>query len=117
VFTSDNGAEGGDPWDKDIGTPLDRFLLNLWMKNNGYNLDYENLGTRGSFVNIGPSFASAAASPLTFYKFFAHEGGMRVPLIMSGPGIPGTDKGRQLEGITLYDIAPTVLPSYPLSGV
>jgi arylsulfatase/uncharacterized sulfatase len=39
-----------------------------------------------------PNLASAAASPLAYYKFFAGEGGMRVPLIISGKGI--TEKGK-----------------------
>jgi glutathione S-transferase len=109
VFISDNGAEGNDAWDTSVDvTPVDKLLLKFWMKNNGYNLDYENLGTRGSYVNIGPSIASAAASPLAFHKFFAHEGGMRVPLIMSGPGI--TEAGRMSNAFSFVtDIAPTLL--------
>jgi glutathione S-transferase len=109
VFMSDNGAEGNDVWDRSLDvTPIDKLFLKLWMKNNGSNLDYENLGTRGSYVNIGPSIASAAGSPLTFHKFFAHEGGMRVPLIMSGPGI--TEACRMSSAFSFVtDIAPTLL--------
>ena len=108
MFTSDNGAEGGDAFDKSLSSPPELLYLRWWMKNNGYNRDYENLGTRGSYINIGPSFASAAASPLAYYKFFAHEGGMRVPLIISGPGITETDKiSNALTYVT--DIAPTIL--------
>ena len=105
VFTSDNGAEGSDAFDEFL--PL-RIYLKLWMKNNGYNLDYETLGTRGSYINIGPSFASAAASPLAYYKFFAAEGGMRVPMILSGSGI--TKTGSISNAFTyVTDIAPTIL--------
>lgn len=105
VFTSDNGAEGSDVFD--ISVP-EQIYLKAWMKFNGYNLDYETLGTRGSYINIGPSFASAAASPLAYYKFFAAEGGMRVPLIISGPGITKTDKVTNAFAY-VTDIAPTIL--------
>ncbi len=44
----------------------------------GYDSDYDRLGLKGSFNTIGPSFASASASPLSHYKFYAGEGGMRV---------------------------------------
>jgi len=52
--------------------------------------------------------ASAAASPLAYYKFFAHDGGMRVPLIISGPGIAA---GGRISDAFAYvtDIAPTLL--------
>ena len=48
VFTSDNGPEGSDAFDELL--PL-RIYLKLWMKNNGYNQDFETLGTRGSYIN------------------------------------------------------------------
>ena len=48
-----------------------------------YTNDYDTLGLKGSYSTIGPNFASAAASPLAFYKLVG-EGGMRVPLIMAG---------------------------------
>ena len=37
-----------------------------------------------SQYSINPGFTSATVSPLSFYKFYAGEGGMRVPLIISG---------------------------------
>jgi arylsulfatase/uncharacterized sulfatase len=76
-------------------------------------LDYETLGLQGSFSTIGPSFASASASPLAFYKFYAGEGGMRVPLIISGEPV-----GPQLRMTRAFawatDITPTILS---LTGV
>ena len=108
VFTSDNGAEGSDVYDPSISSAPERVYLKFWMKNNGYNRDYETLGTRGSYINIGPSNASAAVSPLAYYKFFAAEGGMRVPMIISGPGIRET--GKISNAFTFVtDIAPTLL--------
>jgi arylsulfatase/uncharacterized sulfatase len=102
IFTSDNGSEasGGD----DPRSMALRFAL--W--NQGYVNDYETLGLKGSFNTIGPSFASAAASPLNFYKFYAGEGGMRVPLIIAGESIPATTRPTNaLAYVT--DITPTIL--------
>lgn len=81
IFLSDNGAEASDPIPRRL---VPRWLWDQWLRSNGYNSDYETLGERGSFMVIGPGWASAAASPLDFYKFFSSEGGTRVPLIISG---------------------------------
>ena len=78
VFTSDNGAEGS-------GSPdLASFSANSLASSLGYSTDYETLGLKGSYNSINPGFTSAAVSPLSFYKFYAGEGGLRVPLIISG---------------------------------
>jgi arylsulfatase/uncharacterized sulfatase len=105
IFTSDNGAEGSDAFD---GPAWQTLFLKLWQKSKRYNRDYETLGTRGSYINMGPSFASAASSPLAGYKFTAWEGGMRVPLILSGTGI--TEKGKITHAFAyVTDIASTIL--------
>jgi len=79
VVTSDNGPEPnrGDH-DRRLG---------LWMKLNGYNIDLDKIGEKGSWGFIGTEWALAAASPGSLYKFYATEGGIRAPLIMAGPGI------------------------------
>lgn len=107
VFTSDNGAEASGPADPySIGS---RLLVN----NLGYNLDYDNLGLKGSYNTISPSFTSAAASPLAFYKFYTGEGGMRVPLIISGMPVSNADKLTSAFAWAT-DITPTILS---LAGV
>ena len=74
----------------------------------GYNADYDSLGLKGSYSTISPSFASAAASPLAYYKFYAGEGGMRVPLIVSGDLIPR--QGVMTDAFSFVtDITPTIL--------
>jgi arylsulfatase A-like enzyme len=102
IFTSDNGSEasGGD-------SPRHP-LMRLALRAQGYNNDYDTLGLKGSFNTIGPSFASAAASPLAYYKFYAGEGGMRVPLIVAGASIPAAPR---LSNAFAYvtDITPTIL--------
>lgn len=109
VFTSDNGAEGSDP----SAVPGGELLSDLFLWFMDYNTDYETLGERGSFVAIGPSFASAACSPLAYYKFFAHDGGMRVPLVVAGGGV--AHPGSTTDAFAyVTDIAPTILE---LAGV
>lgn len=98
VVTSDNGPEytRGD----------DDPRLRLWMLLNGYHTDLEGIGERGSWVFIGPEWASAAASPGALFKFYATEGGVRAPLIVAGPGVA---PGRIEAPAMVTDIAPTLL--------
>lgn len=102
IFTSDNGAEASGSADPDA------FMNRQQMSAMGYNTDYETLGLKGSFSTISPSFASAAVSPLAYYKFYAGEGGMRVPLIVAGESLP--QRGVLSDAFTFVtDITPTVL--------
>ena len=103
VFTSDNGAEGSN-----IVLPGGGSALAPWFDIVGYNSDYETLGERGSWNAIGPSNATIAASPLTYYKFHANEGGLRVPLVMAGPGISRQGDMTD-EFVFVTDLAPTIL--------
>jgi arylsulfatase/uncharacterized sulfatase len=107
IFTSDNGSEASGPTDPRA------FPARLVPENIGYNVDYDNLGQKGSYVTIGPSFASASASPLAYYKFYAGEGGMRVPLIIAGKTLA---RQQQLTRAFAWatDISPTILS---LAGV
>ena len=102
IFSSDNGAEA-------MGEPVQ----NSWSNSRrpasqGYSVDYETLGLKGSFNAINPGFSSAAASPLSYYKFYLGEGGMRVPMIIAGAGI---ETRNQLSNAFTFvtDITPTIL--------
>ncbi len=104
VFISDNGAEASDPY----ATAVVR-----WWLDRNYTHDIGSLGARGAYSIIGPSWASAAASPLSTYKFYAGEGGIRVPLIISG--VRGMQENKIHRSLThVADIAPTLLE---LAGV
>ena len=106
IFTSDNGPACTDIDSNTVA--WENLYLKLWMKANGINRDYETLGTRGSYINMGMTFASSAASPLAYFKFWVGEGGMRVPLIISGRGLP--EKGKMSNAFTyVTDITPTIL--------
>lgn len=99
VILSDNGPEAGDP--------LDQPLFRAWAQGQGYDLAPAMPGGRGTYAAIGPGWASAAAGPLSMFKFYAGEGGVRVPLILAGPGLPQGETARAFSIIS--DIAPTLL--------
>ena len=99
IVTSDNGPEPS--------YPLDISGMKTWMSFNGYNHRLDNLGEKGSMVAIGAEWASASASPLNMFKFYAAEGGIRVPLIIAGPNIER--QNWQPAMVMVTDIAPTVL--------
>jgi len=106
VVTSDNGPEAGDPWGQ--------VAAQWWFGLQGYSRDYETLGEKGSYVALGAGGASANAGPSHLFKFHAGEGGLRVPLIMSGPGI---SSGQHVGTMTVMsDIAPTLLDMAGVSG-
>jgi arylsulfatase/uncharacterized sulfatase len=99
VFLSDNGSEPTDPY----AIPA----IRLWLEMN-YTRELDRLGSKGAFTSIGPSWASAAASPFGGYKFFAGEGGLRTPLIVAGvPGIQSNHIAKTFTHVT--DIVPTLL--------
>lgn len=104
VFMSDNGPESSNPYDV--------LAARLWL-DYSYDRGLSRLGGKGAYAYIGPSWASAAAAPLNTYKFWAGEGGIRVPLIISG--VPGTQANQISQAFTrVTDIAPTLLD---LAGV
>lgn len=101
VFLSDNGPEGSDYREAD-----------LWLRFN-YSRDLDRLGGPGAYVVPGPSWASASASPLATFKFYAGEGGIRSPLIIGGAAVAARNQVH--GGLThVIDIVPTLLE---LAGV
>ena len=86
--------------------------MNIWMSLNGYNWDLATMGEKGSLAFIGPEWAASISAPGSLYKFYASDGGLRVPMIMSGPGVPAGVRHGALTFVT--DITPTLLE---LAGV
>ncbi len=99
IVLSDNGPE--------YNVPTDTPGIALWLDYVGYSQGVEGLGGRGTYAFIGPEFASAAAAPLALFKFYTGEGGVRVPLIVAGPGIRGGATTNAFAHIT--DVAATIL--------
>ena len=99
IITSDNGPAQSNP----MAEPL----FKVWMKTHGYSRELETLGEKGSYAFIGPEWANAAASPGAFFKFYAAEGGTRVPLIFSGAGVAGPRRVGAFSLVT--DVTPSIL--------
>jgi arylsulfatase A-like enzyme len=96
VFLSDNGPEGSDYREAD-----------LWLRLN-YHRDLDRLGGPGAYVVPGPSWSSASASPLSTFKFYAGEGGIRSPMIIAGAAVAARNQIHTgLAHVT--DIMPTLL--------
>ena len=99
VFLSDNGSDPADP----LKIPASRAYVSM-----NYDTQAPMRGGKGTFSANGPSWASATVAPLQGYKYFAGEGGLRVPLVISG--IPGMTKGHLSLAFThVTDIVPTLL--------
>ena len=99
VFLSDNGPDPADPSNIPVAS--------IWVRMN-YEIDADPPGGKGTFSANGPSWSSATSSPLSGYKYFAGEGGLRVPLIISG--VPGMPVSRLIAALThVNDIVPTLL--------
>lgn len=98
VVSSDNGPEPsrGD----------DTATLSAYHWLTGYDIGGETMGGPGHWGFIGPEWAAAAATPGAWFKFYATEGGIRVPLIIAGPGIAPQ---RITSPAMVTDVAPTVL--------
>jgi arylsulfatase/uncharacterized sulfatase len=97
LVTSDNGPEPSDP--------MAQVGFQTWMSQNGYVREIETLGEKGSMNFLGPEWANAAASPDRLFKFHSTEGGLRVPLIVAGPGV---SQGMLASLSFVTDLAPTI---------
>ncbi|MEO0898131.1 MAG: sulfatase-like hydrolase/transferase [Bacteroidota bacterium] len=101
IVTSDNGPDGGD-----------YAGIMVWAKRQGYERNLEKVQGNRYYGFIGPEYASAIAAPFSFYKYYTGEGGLRVPYVMSGAGIPTNKRDDSFCFFT--DIAPTI---YDIAGI
>jgi len=101
IFMSDNGANAAMatlyPGNED-GKYLSNFDNSL-----------ENRGLKNSYIETGAGWAQASSSPYRYFKSFATEGGIKVPLIVKMPG-SSAHTGQWNNGfIHVTDIMPTIL--------
>jgi arylsulfatase len=84
IFMSDNGAAAEDTatFVGDVLGPDAR----IWFDNT-FDNRYENYGRRGSWIGYGPAWAQVSSVPFRLFKATLAEGGVRVPLFISGPGV------------------------------
>ena len=99
IFQSDNGA---NPW-YSIEYPE--------VRETGFMDDFdnslENIGKPGSNYAYGIGWASASEGPLDKFKMTVGEGGIRVPLLVAGPGVKGGRRSGAFAYVT--DVMPTLL--------
>lgn len=107
IFFSDNGAEGNDLRTMLAGRVGSLGFLHA-MNNfaeNGHNY----IGRKDSYAEVGPGWAQVSSVPFRLYKGFLTEGGIRSPLIVSGPGVQGAGELNKEAILHVMDIAPTLL--------
>ena len=99
IFLSDNGANA---WYSDDypGVREKRFM-------DRFDNSLDNVGNPRSNYAYGMGFASGSGGPLDKFKMTVGEGGIRSPLLISGPGIKGGRRSDSFAYVT--DIMPTIL--------
>jgi arylsulfatase len=107
IFISDNGAEGNDLRSMVAGRPGTMGFLH--GMNNFAENNHNSLGRKGTYAEYGPAWAQVSMAPFRIYKGWVSEGGIRSPLIISGPGVKGAGELNKKAVLHVMDIAPTVL--------
>jgi arylsulfatase/uncharacterized sulfatase len=103
VITSDNGAESA----RTDMPGVANLLIDGIKLIEGFDTSSENLGQPGSLTAIGAEWAAVSSAPFNLYKFYASEGGLRVPMVVAGPGI--APQGLADAPMHVTDLAPTLL--------
>jgi arylsulfatase len=107
IFISDNGAEGNDLRSMVAGKPGTMGYLHAM--NNFAEDGHNSLGRKGTYAEYGPAWAQVSMVPFRIYKGWVSEGGIRSPLIISGPGVKGSGELNKKAVLHVMDIAPTLL--------
>ena len=100
LFLSDNGANG-------LRMHQYPETDEAWIDRNSDNR-FDNLGRQYSRIAAGPAWAQLSMTPFRLFKTTVAEGGIRSPLIISGPGVtsPGMHSGSFSH---VMDISATIL--------
>lgn len=99
LFLSDNGP---NPW---VSEDYPGNRDSKWFAQ--FDNSLENLGHPMSHYAYGMGFGAACAGPLDLFKMTVGEGGIRSPLIISGPQIKRGSKTSAFSYV--WDIMPTIL--------
>lgn len=105
LFMSDNGAESATP--ESLGTNDDKNGIREWVNAN-FDNSLENMGKKGSYVNLGPQWAQVASTPLPYFKSFVANGGIHVPAIVRYPKLVNAGKIKT-DVIHVKDFVPSIL--------
>jgi arylsulfatase len=112
IFISDNGAEGNDLRGMIAGQLGSMGFLH--GMNNFAENSHNSLGRKGTYTEYGAIWAQVSMVPFRLYKGLLAEGGIRSPLIVSGPGVQGIGEINKDAILHVMDITPTLLD---LAGV
>ena len=107
IFMSDNGAEGNDLLAMVAGQAGTMGFLHAAA--NFPQMGHNYLGRKGTFAEVGPAWAQVSSTPFRLYKGMLTEGGVRSPLIVSGPGVKGVGELNKKAVLHVMDVAPTLL--------
>jgi arylsulfatase len=107
IFISDNGAEGNDL--RAMVAGQEGSLGFLHAMSNFAEDGHNSLGRKGTYAEYGPAWAQVSMTPFRLYKGLLAEGGIRSPLIVSGPGVKGAGKINKEAILHVMDITPTLL--------
>jgi arylsulfatase A-like enzyme len=104
IFISDNGAAG-----EDLAELVSKLApaAKEWFDNT-FDNRLENWGNPKSAIEYGPSWAQVSSVPFRLFKGVVAEGGIRAPLIVSGPGVQHTGTVNH-SLLHVMDIMPTFL--------
>ncbi|BFM15097.1 arylsulfatase AtsA [Maricurvus nonylphenolicus] len=103
LFFSDNGASAATP----LMYPN---TARQWLLDKDNSL--QNMGLAGSHVHLGSEWAVVSNTPWKLFKGTPGEGGIRSPMVMTGPRLPRS--ARIDSAAHVIDLAPTI---YELAGV
>jgi arylsulfatase len=116
VFLSDNGAEAADRGAFGMDPRNRAFYVEQFPV-----LDRAQWGGPGTFLEYGAGWAQVSMAPFRLFKGSLAEGGIRSPLIVSGPGVETKrgliglrKRGRTRVVLGVSDLTPTFLE---LAGV
>ena len=107
IVFGDNGAEGTDLFKMIAGSPGTRDFL--FAAANWSETDPNAWGDPGSYVGYGPMWAQVSMTPLSQYKGWMGEGGIRNALIVSGPVVKRPAGSINNGQMHVADIMPTLL--------
>jgi arylsulfatase len=104
IFISDNGPEAMEL--VELAAKLDP-AMKTWLEKN-WDTRPESCGRKLAVCDYGPAWAQVGAVPFRAFKGQVAEGGIRVPLIVAGPGVK--HKGDVSHAVLhVTDLVPTVL--------
>jgi arylsulfatase len=104
VYISDNGAAGEDM--AELVTRLAPTAKDWFAKT--FDNRVENWGRPRSAIEYGPSWAQVGSVPFRLFKGVVAEGGIRAPLIVSGPGVKHAGAVNH-SILHVMDVTPTFL--------